>query len=81
MDTATEQVMTVKEVSEYLRSHPNTVYRFVFQGEMPHFRMGTDIRLLRSDVESLDQPGQPAGTGVESSLTRNQPPAPEALRD
>jgi excisionase family DNA binding protein len=44
-------VMTVKEVSGYLRCHPSTIYRFVERGEIPHFRLGSDIRFLRSSID------------------------------
>jgi excisionase family DNA binding protein len=44
------RIMTVKEVSEYLRCHTSTIYRFVAREEIPHFRIGSDIRFLLSSV-------------------------------
>lgn len=44
------EILTVKEVSEYLRCHPITVYRFVARGELPCFRIGSEIRFERSSI-------------------------------
>lgn len=38
------RVVTVKELSEYLRVHPSTIYKLVRRGELPGFRIGTDWR-------------------------------------
>jgi len=34
------QIMTLKEVSEYLRLHPMTVYKLAREGEIPCGRFG-----------------------------------------
>jgi excisionase family DNA binding protein len=44
--------MTVKELSEYLRVHPATVYKLLHGGKLPAFRVGTDWRL---NVEAIDR--------------------------
>ncbi|HZO81143.1 MAG TPA: helix-turn-helix domain-containing protein [Candidatus Binataceae bacterium] len=46
------KVMTVKEVSDYLRVHPSTIYRLVKRGQIPAFRIGSDWRF---NVETIDQ--------------------------
>jgi excisionase family DNA binding protein len=38
------RVMTVKDLSEYLRVHPSTVYKMLRQGALPAFRIGADWR-------------------------------------
>lgn len=38
------RVMTVKELSNYLRVHPSTIYKLLRRGELPGFRIGTDWR-------------------------------------
>jgi excisionase family DNA binding protein len=43
-----DEVLTVKEVSEILRVHPETVRRLVKKGKIPSFRIGTEWR-FRSD--------------------------------
>jgi excisionase family DNA binding protein len=37
-------MMTVREVSAYLRVHPSTVYRLLKLNQIPAFRVGADWR-------------------------------------
>jgi excisionase family DNA binding protein len=46
------KVLTVREVSEYLRVHPSTVYRLLRQHQLPAFRVGSDWRF---NVEAIDR--------------------------
>lgn len=46
------RIMTVKEVSEYLKVHPSTVYKMLRNGDLPAFRVGTDWRF---NVETIDR--------------------------
>jgi len=46
------RVMTVKELSTYLRVHPSTIYKLLRRGEIPGFRIGTDWRF---STEVIDQ--------------------------
>jgi excisionase family DNA binding protein len=46
------KVMTVSEVSAYLRVHPGTIYRLVRRGALPAFRIGSDWRF---NIEAIDQ--------------------------
>jgi len=46
------KVLTVREVSDYLRVHPSTVYRLLRQRQLPAFRVGSDWRF---NVEAIDR--------------------------
>jgi excisionase family DNA binding protein len=46
------RVMTVKDLSEYLRVHPSTVYKLLRRGELPAFRIGSDWRF---NTEVIDR--------------------------
>lgn len=46
------RVMTVQEVSDYLRVHPSTVYRLLKRNELPAFRVGSDWRF---NIEAIDR--------------------------
>jgi len=46
------KVLTVQEVSKYLRVHPSTIYRMLKRNELPAFRVGSDWRFT---VESIDR--------------------------
>jgi excisionase family DNA binding protein len=45
-------VMTVREVSAYLKVHPSTIYRLLKRNQIPAFHMGSDWRF---NVESIDR--------------------------
>lgn len=46
------QIMTVKELSEYLKVHPSTVYKLLRAGDLPAFRVGSDWRF---NAETIDR--------------------------
>jgi len=52
MKTDNSRVMTVKELSDYLKVHPSTVYRQLKRGQLPAFKVGSDWRF---NVESIDR--------------------------
>ena len=45
------EVLTVAEVAKWLRVHPLTVYRLLHKRKIPAFRVGTDWRFTRRDLE------------------------------
>ncbi len=60
-------VMTVKELSEYLRVHPSTIYRLLKRREIPAFRIDGDWRFhlaaiekWRAEMEITPHPAEPA---------------------
>jgi len=46
------KVLTVGELSEYLRVHRSTIYRLLKKGQLPGFKIGSDWRF---NVEAIDQ--------------------------
>ena len=46
------KVMTVNELSTYLRVHRSTIYRLLKKGQIPGFKIGSDWRF---NVEAIDQ--------------------------
>ncbi len=44
-------IMTVRELAEYLRVHPSTVYRLLQQSKLPAFRVGFDWRFSREAID------------------------------
>ncbi|HZP44949.1 MAG TPA: helix-turn-helix domain-containing protein [Candidatus Binataceae bacterium] len=46
------RVLTVGDVSEYLRVHRSTVYRLLKKGQLPGFKIGSDWRF---NIEVIDQ--------------------------
>jgi excisionase family DNA binding protein len=45
------EMMTLREVDEYLNCHNSTVNRLARAGELPAFHLGSDWRFRRSDLE------------------------------
>ena len=52
MTPASVKVLTVGELSEYLRGHRSTVYRLLKSGRLPGFKIGSDWRF---NVEAIDR--------------------------
>jgi excisionase family DNA binding protein len=52
LSAVVRRVMTVQDVSAYLRVHPSTVYRLLKRNELPAFRVGSDWRF---NVEAIDR--------------------------
>ncbi|MGD0117998.1 MAG: helix-turn-helix domain-containing protein [Candidatus Binatus sp.] len=51
-DEMKSRVLTVQEVSSYLRVHPSTIYRMLKKNQLPAFRVGSDWRFT---VEAIDK--------------------------
>ncbi len=50
-----QEVLTVAEVANFLKVHPNTVYRLARKGRIPAFKMGTDWRFHRDAIVTWTQ--------------------------
>lgn len=58
----TDEILTIKEVAEYLKLAEKTAYRLAAEGELPGFKVGGSWRFKREDIESL----------IENSKTKNR---------
>lgn len=45
-------VMSVRECADYLQVHPSTVYRLLKRGTIPGFRVGSDWRFRKADMDA-----------------------------
>ena len=43
-------IITLKEVAEYLKVHPTTVYRLIHREDLPTFKVGADFRFNRENI-------------------------------
>jgi len=55
------KVMTVNELSDYLRVHRSTIYRLLKKGQIPGFKIGSDWRF---NVEAIDDWRLHQGSGL-----------------
>jgi excisionase family DNA binding protein len=47
------QVLTVHEVSEYLRVHPTTIYRLLHSKQIPGFLVGSEWRFNKDSIDRM----------------------------
>ena len=47
-----KEILTTKEVAEYLNLHPLTVHRYAREGKIPAFKIGSDWRFHKKYIES-----------------------------
>jgi len=48
----TEQILTLKEVAEFLKLTEKTAYRLAAEGKLPGFKVGGSWRFKQSDIDS-----------------------------
>jgi excisionase family DNA binding protein len=59
---ATDQILTVPMLAEYLLCHPSTIYRLLKNKRIPGFRVGSDWRFRRSAIDQwLNKATIPSG--------------------
>jgi len=46
-----KEIMTAKDVADYLNLHPLTVHKYAREGKIPAFKIGTDWRFHRKYIE------------------------------
>lgn len=46
-----DQILTIKEVAEYLKVNERTVYRLAGKGELPGFKVANTWRFKSEDIE------------------------------
>jgi len=51
MQKNSKEIMTTKEVAEYLNIHPLTVHKYARDGRIPAFKIGTDWRFHKKYIE------------------------------
>ena len=72
---ASYDIMTLREVAEYLGCAKITVYRLIKRDEFPAFRLNTYLRFRRADIERwiAQQHASQAGETVGKPVGRGWP--------
>ena len=70
MNPDNSQIMTVRELADYLRVHPTTIYRQLKLGQLPAFRVGSEwcFNVAAIDRWCLEQDSFPAHPGSRCVL-------------
>ncbi|MBU3911090.1 MAG: helix-turn-helix domain-containing protein [Candidatus Omnitrophica bacterium] len=58
--------MTVKDIAEYLDMHPMTIYKFVKNGRIPAFKVGTSWRIKRESIQKWIKEREQSANGGEA---------------
>ena len=48
----TDQILTVKQVAEYLKVNERTIYRMAAAKNIPAFKVGSSWRFKQSEIEN-----------------------------
>ena len=67
MPSTGSKLLTVNELSEYLRVHRSTIYRLLKKGQLPGFKIGSDWRF---NVEAID------GWRLQQGVAQLEEPCP-----
>lgn len=65
-----EKILTARELADYLRVHPSTIYRLLRKGGLPAFKVG---RGWRFDVTIIDRWLQEHGTNGAELAKETKP--------
>ena len=49
--STSENLLTTKEASAYLKIAPRTVYRYIKKHDLPAFKLGREWRFVRSELD------------------------------
>ena len=59
-----EEILTIREVADYLKITERTLYRLVQDGRLPAFKVGNSWRFRRADID--------AWIGVQTTARRDE---------
>jgi excisionase family DNA binding protein len=61
--TLPREIMTVSTLAEYLLCHPSTIYRLLKNKKIPAFRLGSDWRFEKSEINRWLRKSEIGGNG------------------
>ena len=63
----TDQLMTLKEVAQYLKLAEKTAYRLASEGKLPGFKVGGSWRFKEDDIDTWIEQQKTGASDVERS--------------
>jgi len=70
--TEIPEIMTGHEVAEYLKLHPETVQRLAKRGDLSAFRLGSDWRFRRADIDRWIEKRETIAAAIEPGPPRRR---------
>lgn len=52
------EILTIREVAEYLKINEKTAYRLAAEGKLPGFKVGGAWRFRKDEIEKLTKSGK-----------------------
>lgn len=60
-----KDILTIKDVADYMDVHPMTIYKYVKNGRIPAFKIGTSWRIRRDSISKwIEESEQQTNGGV-----------------
>jgi len=66
------EIMTLQDVAEYLNCHPVTVHRLLAHGKLPAFRLGSNWRFRREDIDRWIEKRETMAAEIEPGPPRRR---------
>ncbi|MFH1782636.1 MAG: helix-turn-helix domain-containing protein [Candidatus Omnitrophota bacterium] len=60
-----KEILTIKDVAEFLDIHPMTVYKYVKGGKLPAFKIGTSWRVRKDSIKKWIEENEQKQNGGE----------------
>ncbi len=78
-DDFADAIMTLRELADYLKCHFMTLYKLIKTAGLPAFRVGSDWRVRRADLDEwiarqharAAESGQPKGRDLTTAKAKN----------
>jgi len=61
-----KQVMTIKDIADYMDMHPMTIYKYVKEGKIPAFKIGSSWRIRRDTIKKWIEDNEKKTKGGEN---------------
>ena len=80
------KLMTAKELSKYLKLNEITIYKYVQEGKIPGFKIGSQWRFDRDEIDeflrnSRPKPNHSAASNDESILQNAMTPQAKRMKE
>ena len=63
----TKEVLTVKDIAEYMDMHPMTIYKYVKDGKIPAFKIGSSWRIRKDSIQKWIKKSEQQKKGGEKA--------------
>ncbi len=62
---SSDEILNIKEVSDYLKIPVSTIYKLIQDGRVPAIKLGKHWRFMKKDLDQLFMSGKPEESSDE----------------